>query len=313
VVGADHITRGHELYNGSFPPDNEHGDTYGPVNYLAYVPFEQIWPWSGKWDDLPAAHGAAIFFDLLTLLGLFLLGRRLRAGPAGTNLGTALAFAWAAYPYSLFVLSTNSNDSLVAALVVFAMLAVTSAPARGLMVGLAGAAKFAPLTLAPLFARGRDALFSRRTLIAGVVMVVVVVAAFLPFIPPKGLHQLYDRSIGSQINRSSPFSVWGQTSLGWLQVVWQVGCVALGLLVAVWPGRRTEVQIAALAAAVLIAFQIAADHWFYLYVVWFAPLIFVALFAAYDRSTKDDDAEDWDLRPVTRDLRPSQQAPATAR
>jgi hypothetical protein len=43
------------------------------------------------------------------------------------------------------------------------------------------------------------------------------------------------------------------------------------------------VQIAALAAAVLIAFQIAADHWFYLYVVWFAPLVFVALFAAYER------------------------------
>jgi hypothetical protein len=313
VIGANHIVHGKELYHGSFPADNEHGDTYGPVDYLAYVPFERIWPWSGKWDDLPAAHAAAIAFDLLTLLGLFLLGRRLRAGPAGTNLGTALAFAWAAYPYSLFVLSTNSNDSLVAALVVFAMLALSSAPGRGLMLGLAGAAKFAPLALAPLFARGRDALWSRRTLIAGLVMITVVVVAFLPFIPPGGLHQLYDRSIGSQINRSSPFSIWGQTSLDWLQVIWQAGCVALALVVAVVPKRRSDVQIAALAAAVLIAFQMAADHWFYLYVVWFAPLIFVALFTAYERSTKDDDLEEWDLRPETRDPRPIWQAPAAAR
>ena len=39
-----------------------------------------IFGWSGTWDDLPAAHAAAIAFDLLTLLGLFLLGRRIR-GP----------------------------------------------------------------------------------------------------------------------------------------------------------------------------------------------------------------------------------------
>jgi len=79
------------------------------------------------------------------------------------------------------------------------------------------------------------------------------------------------------------------------------------------PKRRTDAQIAALAAAVLIAFQMAADHWFYLYVVWFAPLIFVALFSAYDKSTKDDDAEEWDLRPETRDPSPIQRAPAAAR
>ena len=28
-------------------PDNGAGDTYGPVNYYAYVPFRQIWGWSG--------------------------------------------------------------------------------------------------------------------------------------------------------------------------------------------------------------------------------------------------------------------------
>ena len=51
---------------GDFPKDNEHGDTYGPVAYAAYVPVRAR-PGRGaaRWDDLPAAHAAAIFFDLL--------------------------------------------------------------------------------------------------------------------------------------------------------------------------------------------------------------------------------------------------------
>src|SRR5215207_4415165 len=74
VVGADRIVHGEELY----VPNDVHGDTYGPVNYLAYVPFELIFPWDGTWDSVPAAHAAAITFDLLTIVGLMLLGTTLR-------------------------------------------------------------------------------------------------------------------------------------------------------------------------------------------------------------------------------------------
>src|SRR5205807_7605049 len=61
VIGAQRIVHGKALY-GSYPSDNEHGDTYGPVNYEAYVPFEQVFGWSGHWDALPAVHAAAIAF-----------------------------------------------------------------------------------------------------------------------------------------------------------------------------------------------------------------------------------------------------------
>ena len=118
VIGAQRIVNGKPLY-GSYPSDNEHGDTYGPVNYEAYVPFEQIFGWSGTWDDLPAAHAAAIAFDLLAVALLFLLGRRVR----GPTLGVALAYAWVAYPFTLFALESNSNDTLVAVLVLAALLA----------------------------------------------------------------------------------------------------------------------------------------------------------------------------------------------
>ena len=80
VVGADRIAHGEPIY-GNFPDGISEGDTYGPVNYYAYVPFERIWPWSGEWDDLPASHGAAVAFDLLTFGFLILLGIRIRPGP----------------------------------------------------------------------------------------------------------------------------------------------------------------------------------------------------------------------------------------
>ena len=48
------------------------------------------------------------------------------------------------------------------------------------------------------------------------------------------------------------------------------------MLVFFVPRRRTPVQVAALGAAVLVALELAATHWFYLYVAWFAPLALVA-------------------------------------
>ena len=281
VIGADRIVDGDPLYGPGFSDDVERGDTYGPATYLAYVPFEQTMTWSGVWDDLPAAHGAALGFDLLTLAGLILLGRRIRPGPEGRMLGYALGFAWAAYPYALFSLQTNSNDSLVALLTVAAMLALTidrpraSAAASGAAVALAAAAKFAPLALAPLFATARGV---RRAPWFALALAAVLVAVFAPFVPDGGLREIYDRSVGYQASRPSPFSVWGQyEGLDWLQTVVQAATVVLGLAVALVPRRKTPIQVAALAAAILIAVQLGVTHWFYLYVVWFAPLVFVAL------------------------------------
>jgi hypothetical protein len=94
----------------------------------------------------------------------------------------------------------------------------------------------------------------------------------------SGLATFFDRTIANQVDRDSPFSVWGQTpSLDWLQVVVQAAAAGLAILVAFVPRRRTLPQIAALAAAVMIAAQITADHWFYLYIVWFLPGVLVAL------------------------------------
>jgi hypothetical protein len=286
VIGADKISHGHGLYGSpSFAHDNEHGDTYGPVNYLAYVPFEQVFPFDGRWADLPAAHAAAIAFDALTMLGLFVLGRRLRAGPAGAGLGVALAYAWAAYPYTLFALDCNSNDALVAMVIVWALVFLRSAPGRGLLLGLGSAAKFAPLALAPLFATAGSRHRWRGAAVALGVIAVVIVAAFAPFVPGHGgLRAVYDRTLGYQAGRASPFSIWGQhAGLAGVWTAVKALAVVFAIAVAFVPrGRdKTPVQVAALGAAVLVALQLAVSHWFYLYVVWFAPFVLVALFARY--------------------------------
>ena len=274
VIGADRLADGHELY-GAFPAANASGDTYGPVVYEAYVPFEQALTWSGGWDALPAAHAAAIAFDLLACLLCFLVGRCVR----GPDLGIVLAYAWAAYPFTLYAQMSNANDGLVAALVLAALWAAGSAPARGALVALAGLTKFAPLALAPLFAtypRPR----TRTIAWFAVGFLVAAALALAPVLVHNDPRSLWDATIAFQAERGSPFSIWGLYDPGWLDSVQrgvQVATVALALALAVVPRRRDLVGLAACAAAILIALQLGATHWFYLYIPWFFPLVMLAL------------------------------------
>jgi len=309
VVGADRIGDGKPIYGeGAFPSDVGSGDTYGPANYYAYVPFEQALPWSGSWDDLPAAHAAAIFFDLATFAGLVLLGRRLRPGAEGRQLGAVLGFGWAAYPYAAFVLESNANDSLVAMLLVATLLVLTRPAARGATLALAGLTKFAPLILLPLMAtyndpstggaadadpapRGLGSTGGIASAVTGPVVVrfglgflgVAAIVMAQTIIDP-GLVTFWHRTVASQIDRDSPFSVWGQVpSLEPLRVAVMIAVGALAVLVAFRPRGKSAAQVAALGAALLIGTQLIAQHWFYLYLVWFVPLVLVALGALSPR------------------------------
>ena len=342
VIGADKITHAEPIYDDSFPDDNPTGDTYGPANYFAYVPFEQIFPWGGSWDDLPAAHAAAVFFDLATIAGIFALGlalvRRRRGTsadedggadpelgtpgysgvPAGTReypdrednprrgrirrrlatwfpdrdgnvVGLILVFAWVAYPYTAFAMQGNSNDELISALLVWSLAAFASPFARGALLATASLAKFAPLPLFPLYAAGERGIrlgsrAARRELrkplflfLAGFALFAALFLAY-PAVDP-GLAEFYDRTVKSQLDRESPFSIWGQADLDWLHTLVKIAVIALGILVAFVPRRRTLVQIAALSAAVIIAVEITLEHWFYLYLPWFLGAMLLAMVA----------------------------------
>lgn len=286
VVGADRITDGEALYEGEFSPGLDlRGDVYGPANYLAYVPFEAVFGWDGEWGDVPAAHAAAIAFDLLTAVGLVALGRRLRPGRSGRALGVGLGFAWVACPWTLYAMNANANDSLVAASVVWAMVALASPAGRAVSLAIGAAAKFGTAALAPLFATAGGPRDRRGLLVFSGVFVALVTLVFLPFWPDGGLSELYDRTLGYQADRSSPFSVWGLApSLDALQDVARVVAIGLAVAVAFIPRTKTAIQVAALAAAVIVAVQAGATHWFYFYVVWFLPLYLAATFTEVTRS-----------------------------
>lgn len=279
VIGADHLVDGTKVY-GNFPKDDEHGDTYGPVAYEAYVPFEQALPWSGRWDDLPAAHAAAIAFDLLTLLFLFLAGRRIR----GPGLGIVMAYAWAAWPFSLYVLNCNTNDGLVAALAAATLYVASQPAARGMVSALAGLSKFGALGVAPLLAthgapRGKLV----KTIVSfTVAFALTALVVSLPILlRGESLSTIYDRTIAFQADRNAPFSIWGLHDWTVPEHMWQLAAGFFAVVAAFLPRRRDIVGLAAVAAAVVIALQLGLNYWFYLYLVWFFPFLAVAVFARY--------------------------------
>ncbi len=287
VIGADRLAAGEDVYGSDFSRElpssgDVRGDVYGPANYLAYVPAEQAFPWNGEWDDVPAARAAAIGFDLLTALGLFALGGRLRPAAEGRTLGIALAFAWLAYPFSLYTLGSSFNDSLVALGVVACLLVLSSAPARGAVAALAGLTKFGPLALVPLLAPGTGDRRPRTLILFLLAFTAAAAVVTVPLLPDGGLREAYDRSFGYQAARGSPFSIWSlEPSLQPLQTAAKGFAVAFAATLFFLPRRRDLVQIAALSAAVLIAVQVSATHWFYPYAAWFAPLALAAVFAAH--------------------------------
>ena len=96
----------------------------------------------------------------------------------------------------------------------------------------------------------------------------------------------WDRTLGFQIDRPSPFSIWGWgpyhargiPDLSSLQTVAQVATIALAGIVAFVPREKGPLELAALSAAVLLAVELCLTHWFYLYLPWVLPFVLLALF-----------------------------------
>jgi hypothetical protein len=248
------------------------------------VPATSIFGWSGKWDALPAAHATSIAFDLLAILGLVLVGLRF----GGVRLAALLGFGWTAYPFTAYTLNANTNDAIMPAFLLLGFWLVTSDWARGSAVALAGWTKFAALLVAPLWA-AYPVLEQRRVLRFAAAFLVATVAAFaILLLEPSlwgALRTFWERTIGFQAGRNSPFSIWGWgqyhaqgiPDLGSLQPVVAVLAVVLALLVAVVPRRKGPVELAALTAAVLVAFELTLTHWFYLYLPWVVPFVLLWL------------------------------------
>jgi hypothetical protein len=314
VIGADRIVHGQSPY-GHFPVEdsrpacgpadsegeirdriqtngicenaNPLGDTYGPMSYLAYIPGYAIFGWSHKWDKLPAVHFTSILFDLLAMLGLAVVGRRF----GGPRLAATAAFAWAAWPFTQYASSSNTNDAIAPALLVWGFVLLTSDVGRGVFVALSGWTKFASLLVLPLWS-GYPVARRPRTIAKTLLGFALGSAGvfWVLLLEPSPLHAarvFYDRTVSWQVGRDSPFSIWdwgqyhakGVPDLHVVQRVLQVVLVVGALALAWFPRYRSPLRMAALSAAVLVGFELVLTHWFYLYLPWFFPFVALALVA----------------------------------
>ena len=282
---ADGEIRDRIQRDGRCESANPQGDTYGPVAYEAYVPGYLALGWTGKWDDLPAAHFSSIGFDLLCILGLALVGLRF----GGTRLAVTLAFAWVAYPFTQYVSNSNTNDALVPLFLIWGFWLVTSPVARGAAVALSGWTKFASLLLAPLWASYPERRL-RPTLVFAAAFVLTSLAAFSILLldghPLGAAHEFWKRTLSWQIDRESPFSIWdwrqyhaGLPDLHLLQRALEGLLLVGAVAVYFFPRRKSPLQLAALTAALLVGAEIVLTHWYYAYLPWFFPFAAIAVLA----------------------------------
>ena len=191
------------------------------------------------------------------------------------------------------------------AFLIFGFWLASSAWARGAGVALAGWTKFAALLLAPLwlaypnalgwpFRSGSAAPRPHAWRWAAGFAVATLAAFAILLLEPDPLHAARvfgERTFGFQLDRESPFSLWGWgqyhaagvPDLHLVQQVLEVLLVAGAVALAFVPRRRSPLQLAALTAAVLIGFELVLTHWFYLYIPWFFPFVAFAVLSARDR------------------------------
>ncbi|MCW2972549.1 MAG: hypothetical protein JWN72_822 [Thermoleophilia bacterium] len=280
---------------GNMPADNEHGDTYGPANYLAYVPAV------AAVDDverdlnghpLRAAQATSIAADLGCALLLLLIGYRWisRRG------GVLLAAGWLACPWTAWALASGVNDALVALPLLAAFALLPRATLRGFLVGLAAMIKIAPLAaLAPLLFAGSRARTKQAVLaMFGASVAVALGLGWVVWRLPHGigvdLKLFYERTLAFQTERGSPFSIWGLYDWPTAQKAAQLVVVALLVAACVLPRRRDAWQVAAGVAAALMATQLVVTHWFYLYIPWFVGFLLLVQVAARERPVPEDAA-----------------------
>jgi hypothetical protein len=289
VFGADSIVHGWPLYVS----DTGHLDTYGPAAYLAYVPASLIWPMTG-WGRgaLTAGTATALAVDLLTIVALWRLGRRLRSGEEGQRLGLLLALAFAACPWTFLNVALSTNDGLVALAIVGVLHAFARPALRGAALGVAVATKLAPLALITLVARG-----TARARVVTIAALLATVAALLAVVHPSGIGVVYDNVVGFQLHRRSFLSIWGQyPQLEPVKPVLEAVLVAGAAFLARRPRELDLPQTAALGGALLMGLQLVAQYWTFTYAGWAMPLAAVALLVPAGARLKSPEPSAWGVR-----------------
>jgi uncharacterized membrane protein len=287
IQGALRVLHGQPLYVGRAGTA-----TYGPSNFLAYLPFAALIP-----NGETASRLATIDFTMLTAALLFLLGRRER----GTTTGTLLAFCWLALPFTLYEDATGFNDSLVAACLVATLLCIRRPGRTGAAAAISAWTKLAPLALVPLLAARR----SRGDLARfGAAFLGTTALLFVPALAHSTPSAFISQSFLYQATRVQQNTIWAALSVSWSRHAhWLIAVSAilhaltLGIAVAVallLPRTRLRDDVAGIAAAsavIVLLFELSMSNFAYSYILWFAPLVLIVLLFGHAPNFEDHELD----------------------
>jgi hypothetical protein len=289
MEGATKLVHGVLPYGNMSHGGIIHGDTYPILSYALYAPLAVLAPVRDNWDGVELGLVLAAVAAIAGAWALFRLtaGPRTKAGavrrPEDEEAALRSAFAWLAFPTLLATVSTGTTDIVLGAMLGGALLLWRRPTACTAMLAAAGWFKLAPFALLPVCLaplRGRRLAAALAAIGAVSAPVIGVLLAL------GGVHGIGAmlHAMSYQFSRGADQSIWGALRIDGLQPLAQA-CV-LGLIIAAVVRlrqapelARDRVRMAALAAAILIGLQLAADYWAFLYLVWVAPVLCTSLLA----------------------------------
>ncbi|HTX32859.1 MAG TPA: glycosyltransferase 87 family protein [Solirubrobacteraceae bacterium] len=263
-----------------------HGDTYPLLNYLFYAPAAAWLPVRDLFSDMSGSLLTTAVASLLVGWALFRLGGRAPAGGGRADertgdRGLRLALAWFAFPPVLLAASGGSNDLVLAACLA-GMLALRPRIGASLLALALGVwVKLVPLVLLPIWLPYRRrglgrACYAAVALSAGAVGLLVLFGGL------GGVSAMV-HAMTFQFQRGSFYTPWYAFGLRWLQPLVQAAVLAIVVAAVLAlrsaPSAGTDlVRLGALAAALLLGVQLAANYWTWSYLPWVFPFLAVALF-----------------------------------
>jgi hypothetical protein len=288
MEGATSLLHGVLPYGHLTAGDVIHGDTYPILSYALYAPLALATPVTSLFDSVDSALAITVLIAVAgaSCAALIVRGARTPTDPdhrAGQLDRLRAGLAVLCFPPLLAIVSSGTTDVAVGAMLALAI-ALWRRPASSTAVlAVAGWFKLAPaallgLWLAPL--RGRKLRAAARA-IAGVSALSAGLVVALGGL--SGIGAMV-HAVAYQFSRGAYQSLWHTLGIEALQPYAEAGVLALvaGLTVklATSPGLADDPRrMAGVAAAVLIAVQLAANYWAFLYLAWVAPLIVVSLLA----------------------------------
>ncbi len=274
---------------GHMPGDVIHGDTYPLLSYVLYAPLAWVSPVRSTWSPVDLALGAAVASALAVAWAMFRAGagarrfRRAARAPEHELAGLRAALTWLAFPPLLAAVSTGTSDVVLALMVVMAVLLWRRPGLAAGLLALGAWFKLVPLALLP----ARLAPLRGRRLARALLAIAVVCAPMLVLLVALGGlggPAAMLRAMSYQLSRGSPQSLWSALHIQSLQPLGEAAALALIAAATVRLATRPEweqetARMAAMAGAILIALQLTANYWAFLYLIWVLPLVTMSLLA----------------------------------